>query len=466
MDIRFMPHNRHREDPASFLDQDPHLRQLKQQVWVHRSFLLDRLPFANPGIYTLGGGRQIGKTTLAKQWMAQLLEKGIPAERIAFLTGELIDDHHSLVRLVTETLGEMRGTDIYYLIIDEITYVRDWDKGIKYLADAGLLENVVVLLTGSDLMLIKEARMRFPGRRGTSDTVDFHLYPLTFAEAVALKNRFSPDALDSFAHAGQAPGGPEMEILFEEFASYLAHGGFLTAINDMAKNNRIAPATFATYSDWIRGDVLKKGRQEHYLREILNAILRCYGSQVTWNALSHDLSMDHPKTVSDYVEMLASMDAVFIQPALLEDKLTAAPKKARKLMFTDPFIFHGVRAWLKPDDDPYRGQVIPALSNPEVAAGLVEACAVTHYRRYFPTYYIKAAGEVDIAYVHQSRFFPVEIKWTTQVRPKSLKQILRYPNGRILTRARQNGEIQGVPTEPLPLALLRLEPYCGLSMRP
>jgi hypothetical protein len=34
------------------------------------------------------------------------------------------------------------------------------------------------------------------------------------------------------------------------------------------------------------------------------------------------------------------MDAVFIQPALVEDKLTAAPKKARKLMFTDPFIFH------------------------------------------------------------------------------------------------------------------------------
>lgn len=456
MDIRFMPHNMHREDPASFSDRDPHLRQLKQQVWIYRSFLLDRFPFGIPGIYTLGGGRQIGKTTLAKQWMALLMEKGIEAHRIYFLTGELIDDHHSLVRLVTEILGAMPANDINYLIIDEITYVREWDKGIKYLADAGLLENVVVLLTGSDLVIIKEARMRFPGRRGRADTVDFHLYPITYCEAVLLKKRFSPADIDQLMQPDEVPGDDALEILYDEFERYLAHGGFLSAINDMAKSNSIAPATFAIYSDWIRGDVLKRGKQEHYLREILNAVLRRYGSQVTWNALSHDLSIDHPKTISDYVEVLASMDALFVQSALLEDKLTAAPKKARKLMFTDPFIFHAVRAWLKPDSDPYRNQVSPAVSDPDVAAGLVEACAVTHYRRYYPTYYIKAAGEVDIAYVHQNRFHPVEIKWTRQIRPKSLKQILRYDNGRILTRSRQRGEIQGVPTEPLPLSLLRL----------
>lgn len=38
------------------------------------------------------------------------------------------------------------------------------------------------------------------------------------------------------------------------------------------------------------------------------------------------------------------MDAVRVLPALLEDKLTAAPKKARKLMFSDPFILHAVTA--------------------------------------------------------------------------------------------------------------------------
>ena len=78
------------------------------------------------------------------------------------------------------------------------------------------------------------------------------------------------------------------------------------------------------------------------------------------------------------------------------------------------------------------------------------------YRRLFPIYYIKASGEVDIAYVNKNRFWPVEIKWTHQLRPKSIKQIRRYPNGLILTKTRNSSKINGVPTEPLPLALLRL----------
>ncbi len=42
-----------------------------------------------------------------KQWMALLLEDGVAPERIAYFTGELIDDHHSLVRLVGDTLNAM-----------------------------------------------------------------------------------------------------------------------------------------------------------------------------------------------------------------------------------------------------------------------------------------------------------------------------------------------------------------------
>lgn len=178
--------------------------------------------------------------------------------------------------------------------------------------------------------------------------------------------------------------------------------------------------------------------------------------QPTWNSLAQDLSIDHPKTVSDYVDLLATMDAVFIQPALIEDKLTAAPKKARKLMFKDPFIFHAVRSWLSPVKDPYDEQIVPLLKDPQWKGSLVEACLTTHYSRYYPTFYIKAEGEVDLAYIDKGRFWPVEVKWTGQIRPKDLKQIAKYSNGRILTKSRQPGHILGIPTEPLPIALLRL----------
>ncbi len=458
MDIRFLPHNTHLEDPSLFHDRDPHLRRLDQQALIHRSRLLEELPADSPGIYSISGGRQIGKTTLLKQWMATLLEKGVAPAAIFYITGEMIDDHHTLVRLISDLLDQMPDAGMRFLMVDEATYITGWDKGVKFLADAGLLEKVVLIVTGSDLTIIKEARMRFPGRRGVADTVDFHLFPLGFGEYVRLSKKLTENDITELIRPEPTAPDDLMNCLYDEFRRYLAHGGFLTAINDLGKHGTILPATFATYSDWIRGDVLKRNKQEHYLREILETIVKHYGSQVTWNALSGDLSIDHPKTISDYVALLESMDAVFVQSALIEDKLTAAPKKARKLMFTDPFIFHASNAWLHPCKDPFHDQLSPALQGDRWPPRLVEACAATHYSRKFPTYYIKAKGEVDIAYVDQNRFWPVEVKWTEQIRPNKIKQIVKYPNGLILTKSGKPSEIQGVPTLPLPLALLRLDP--------
>lgn len=456
MDSRFLPHNMHIEKPDAFTGLDPHLKLLSKQPLVHHSRLLDQIPYNKQGIYTLSGGRQIGKTTLLKQWMARLLDRHIQPASIIFVTGELIDDHHSLVRLLTDLIKEMPDTDLNIILLDEVTYINNWDKGIKYLADSGMLERIILVITGSDLAIIKDARMRFPGRRGLSDKVDFHLYPLSFLEFVMLNKRAAQNEIELLLDLDKTPPVALLDLLFEEFESYLVHGGFLTAINDMALYGRILPATFSTYSDWIRGDVLKRNKREHFLQEILEAIIKQYGSQITWNSLSSDLSIDHPKTIADYVALLVSMDAAFVQPALREDKLTASPKKARKVMFTDPFIFHSVNAWLKPCEDPFNDQVKPILRDSDWSAKLTEAIVATHYSRRFPTYYIKAKGEVDIAYVDKNRFWPVEVKWTTQLRPKQLKQISKYKNGIILTRSKQIGLIQGIPTIPLPLPILRL----------
>ena len=450
----FQIHNSHLE--GAFSDLDPHLRRLRDQPLIYRFPLLDHLPRNQPGIYTVGGGRQIGKTTLLKQWMADLLATGLDPARLRFFTGELIDDHHSLVRLVSSLQREMPTEGRRYILLDEVTYIAGWDKGIKYLADAGLLEGVVLIATGSDMAVIQEARMRFPGRRGQAAAVDFHLHPLSFAAAVGLKRSLSSQELLQLAQPRSPLPQETEQVLLEEFLAYLVHGGFLTAINDMARHDRILPATFATYSDWIRGDVLKRGKQEHYLSEVLAAIVRCCGTQTTYNALARDLSIDHPATVSDYIALLTSMDVLRVQPALREDKLTAAPKKARKISFCDPFIFHAVQSWLHEVTDPFTAQVRPLLADPERTGLLVEACAVAHYGRRYPTYYIKGAGEVDIAYVKDGRFWPVEIKWTGQLRPKTLKQIGKYANSRILARRSAPASIGDIPVEFLPQALLRL----------
>ncbi len=456
MDIRFRPHNPHWRQPMQFRDLDPHLSRLQESPLVYRFPLLKILPRKTPGIYSMSGGRQVGKTTLMKTWMADLLDAGVDAKAIVYLPGEMIDDHHTLVRLFSEYLDSLDSVaGPFFVLLDEVTYIKDWDRGIKYLADAGMLRNTILLLTGSDTVVIRDARMRFPGRRGKADRVDFHLFPLSFAEYVALKRAVSHEEIKDLADTTDPGELASLEALFE---SYLAHGGYLTAINELETHKTIGRSTFATYADWVRGDMLKRGKREHFLREILGAVLKRAGSQITWNTLVSELSIDHPATVADYVELLARMDAAIIQLALREDMLSGAPKKARKVHFADPFVFHAVRSWLYDAENPYEEQVLPLLADPEARGALVESCAVSHFHRHFPTYYIKGAGEVDIAYVRDKRFWPVEIKWTRQLRPHEFKQASKYRNSVICTRAGLPRQVSGIACQPLVTTLLRLGP--------
>ena len=245
-DPRFAPHNLHLDDPAVFRTMDPQLRELQRLPIAYRYPILAHLPVDQPGVYSITGGRRVGKSTVLKQWMADLLDAGVQPQRILYLTGELIDDHHALVSLLTRVTPDRSPALPAYLIVDEVTYIRDWDRGVKYLADAGLLDDVVLVLTGSDSVIIREARTRLPGRRGRAPRVDFHLYPLSFAEYLDLRD-IADVGMDYAA------------TLIDAFERYLVHGGFLTAINDMEAHGRILPATFAVYCDWIRGDMLKRG---------------------------------------------------------------------------------------------------------------------------------------------------------------------------------------------------------------
>ncbi|MDQ2994083.1 MAG: ATP-binding protein [Pseudomonadota bacterium] len=453
MDTRFTPHNMHLTDVELFAQHDPHLQVLRGQTYIYEAPLIHEIPRDIPGIYTVCGGRQIGKTTLMKQWMLSLLRSGVEPQRIAFLSGELINDHHALYKLVSNQLDEMPNDKIRYFIIDEITYISDWDKGIKYLAETGLIRDVVLILTGSDIVILQEARMRFPGRRGKADKVNFHLYSLSFHDflqltgrlpTLAMRNDITPDAI---------------ALLYTVFKEYLIHGGYLTAINEYAKTGAISIATLDTYSEWIRGDMLKRGHSKHYLQEIIGAIFKRYNSQVSWINLAQDLSIDHPITVSNYIATLVSMDAVFVQQALLEDKLVAAPKKHKKVMFTDPFIYHALNFWIHPSDNPFQDQIIPSIENAELCSKLVESVVATHLQRKYPTFYIKAEGEVDVAYVKDKKFWPIEVKWTKQLRHNELKQIRKYPNARIFAIVNRITTTMDISTIPIPLAMLDLEEY-------
>ena len=96
-------HNQFKESIARFRDNDPQLKRLKNLPLVYYSSLLDEQTFQNPGIYLITGGRQIGKTTFLKQFILQLLvREKIDPRAIFFISGEIIDTHHILRRIINQ----------------------------------------------------------------------------------------------------------------------------------------------------------------------------------------------------------------------------------------------------------------------------------------------------------------------------------------------------------------------------
>lgn len=432
----FALHNQFKESITRFEKHDPHLKKISNLPLIYHSPLLNEPCFHGPGIYLITGGRQVGKTTFLKQFILNLLQKNnCGVDYVFFISGELIDNHHILRRIIERF--HIEDAVHQYLFIDEVNYIPDWDKTIKYLADCGIFEHMSVILTGSDSHIIKTAMKRFAGRRGISDNVDFNFHPLSFKEFVCLKDSslksICKRIIEMPLTAQVSDYRQKHGRLNKLFMEYLLHGGYLPAITDYHLNKAISKGVMNIYIQWIIGDILKHNKSENYLFEIFKGIKAAYNSQISWNNLAKYLSIEHHKTISDYCHLLESIHVIYIQEALLEHKLTGAPKKNRKIYFSDPFIDHSVSSYLDPKLS------IPDISirmrGNEFASAYVEAVVVAHCKRWAPTYYIKGTkGEVDIALVQDKKYYPIEIKWVDKIRPEGIKQIQRYKNGIILTQ--------------------------------
>ena len=89
------------------------------------------------------GPRQVGKTTELKLLVTDLLAAGIPPRNIAYYPCDDIIHFRELMDMI-KTFAEavrLQG-GIGYLLLDEITVVKDWPRAVKSLVDAGVLENM------------------------------------------------------------------------------------------------------------------------------------------------------------------------------------------------------------------------------------------------------------------------------------------------------------------------------------
>lgn len=418
----YLNHNRFKEDKDTFSALDPHLLALSKLAFKHSLDWWKAIDLNIPGIYILTGGRQIGKSTSCKLWINFCLEKDLfEPHQILYLPCDEIYEAKSLSDIIRYFFNSLHRNEKFLLMIDEITYVKNWDRVIKALADEGYFRQGICLLTGSDTLILKDAAMRFPGRRGESNKIDFHLYPLSFSE---------------YVHLRLPEKNPTLEQLKNYFNDYLHCGGYLRAINDYAEKGEISQATYLTYEQWVRGDILRQGKNETTLLTLLQALCTIGVSPISYSRLTQKMGLVSKETCIDYCRILERLDILISLQAYDQNKKQGFPKKDKKFHFTDPFIFNTLFHWLKREG--YLSKILEE-------GMIVEACVASHCKRHDKVFYFKGEGEIDVIWLQENKKAQaIEVKWAEQIRAHDLKMLKLFKDSLILTKQSRSGQVDHI----------------------
>ncbi len=130
-------------------------------------------------ITVITGTRRVGKTTIMRQMIDELIKQG--TERYSILYFSFDEEQPSLREIVKEyevRLGNeiLESKEKYYIFLDEIQKLKGWQEQIKYFYDS--YENIKFIVSGSASLFIRQGvRESLAGR-----VKEFHMGPLSFRE--------------------------------------------------------------------------------------------------------------------------------------------------------------------------------------------------------------------------------------------------------------------------------------------
>lgn len=361
----------------------------EKQDWEKEDLHLKRLeeaPFRRPfprlepsqGTTVIRGPRQIGKTSWLKSILSEQLNRG---RRCFYASCERQKDFRDLAEL----LRGLRQYDI--VLLDEISFVDEWARAVKAEADTGKMPILVV--TGSNALDLRRGSERLPGRMSVDG--ELCLLPMDFDEFVAMRRQAEWRDLSRLEH---------LELYFRV-------GGFPAALIEAGEEGKRPVVMEDTLRRWIVGDVLRAGRQEMYLREILGQLAQTMTTPLSLQKLAQRTQLGSHHTAQDYISVLEDCFVLRTMFAIDPNDGALRFRKEKKFYFTDPLIYRLAIDWSGlPHDADEESKIAEA------------AAAEALCRRYARLgYYSSPRGEVDF-YVHNQ--WALEVKWRPAVRDLSV----------------------------------------------
>jgi uncharacterized protein len=415
--------------------------------------LADRLDLHDPGLNTIRGPRQVGKSTLLKLLVQRALGEGRRPGDVIYLTLDLLQNQPLTELDVTvarakELSGAGRGA---LVLLDEVTIIEGWDIGVKSMWDSGLLRGDVVVCTGSSSIdLVEGAVERWPGRRGSGD--DHLVLPQTFGTFAKTLDANIPASPALTVGELLSPAGRDLlrDIrvhdtgLRRSFERYLEFGGLPAAIAEAASEH-VEPSRRVkrVFIDSLAREVARHGLSEPAAYALIERIARSLGSEVNWSAVGREMevpltSRTHGgrgadgQTVRKYVERFAATYFAIVLYAWKGDLVGNDLARDKKLYFGDPILYGVAR-----DVAGVPTRDVPALVENAIALGLLRRYEPEYAQMYgfgMPTrvhFWRSARGtEIDFLAGPRSEIECVEVKWQTRVDRRALSGMLRAFPGR------------------------------------
>ena len=363
----------------------------------------------------LMGPRRVGKTVLLHHVIAQLLSDG-RYERldIAFVSlDQPLYTRLSIEELAQELRAASGGTGLpRMLFLDEIQYLRDWERHLKVFVDGH--PEVRCVASGSAAAALRLKSIESGAGRFT----DFLLPPLTFYEYLDLLNK--TDLVEAAPGGGDRLTSGGITELNGHFLDYINFGGYPEAA--LSNTVREDPRRY------IGADIIEKvllrdlpslyGIQDvQELNDLFTTLAFNTAGEVSLEALAQDSGVTKP-TLRRYLEFLEA--AFLIKMVHRVDRNARRFRRATrfKVYVTTPALrtalFGPVTA-----DDPAMG----ALAETAVFAQWFHSDVDLHYARW-------ATGEVDIVHLGGAPTprWCIDVKWSDRPgrKPEELTSLAEF----------------------------------------
>ncbi len=370
----------------------------------------------------LMGPRRVGKTVMLHHLVHDFLKNGTDPQKIAFITIENpIYNNNSLEDLFKYAKQASGSTDSkgWYVIFDEVQYLKDWEVHLKSLVDS--YRDTRFIVSGSAAAALKYKS----NESGAGRFTDFMLPPLTFNEYIKLKDLeriIIPAQIDWEGNIQTFYTSTHLDELNKHFLDYINFGGYPEVIfSEKIQQN---PGRYIR-QDIVDKVLLRDLPSLYGIRDVQE--LNSFFTTITYNS-GNEFSLETLNIQSGVPKVLIKKYIEYLESAFLVKHVKRIDQSGKrfkrenlfKLYLTNPSLRSALFTPLSPNDS--------------LIGHMVETAIYSQWmhRDWFTPWYARwQNGEVDMIGLSDKNLKPIwalEIKWSNRYfeKPSELKSLVTF----------------------------------------